>query len=69
MQLILERLVVSFGLRRRHDESGSATCRRGITVLRERIVGNDGYSVTFYIMLIIGIVGVIGFVVVAAGAS
>ncbi len=29
---------------------------------------NEGYSNTFYVMLIIGIVGVLGFFVVAAGA-
>lgn len=29
----------------------------------------DGYSGMFYLMLIIGIIGVIGFVVVAAGAQ
>lgn len=29
----------------------------------------EGYSGTFYIMLIVGIVGVLGFVLVAAGAG
>jgi hypothetical protein len=29
----------------------------------------DGYSGMFYIMLIVGIVGVLGFVLVAAGAG
>ena len=29
----------------------------------------DGYSGLFYVMLIIGIVGVLGFVLVAAGAG
>lgn len=29
----------------------------------------DGYSAMFYIMLIVGIVGVLGFVLVAAGAA
>ena len=29
----------------------------------------DGYSGLFYIMLIVGIVGVLGFVLVAAGAG
>jgi hypothetical protein len=29
----------------------------------------DGYSPVFYIMLIIGIVGLVGFVVVAIGAG
>ena len=29
----------------------------------------QGYSGTFYVMLIIGIVGVVGFFVVAAGAA
>lgn len=29
----------------------------------------DGYSGMFYIMLIVGIVGILGFVLVAAGAS
>ncbi len=29
----------------------------------------DGYSSIFYLMLIIGIIGVFGFVVVAAGAG
>lgn len=35
-------------------------------LLRETAVGSDGYNTTFYIMLIVGIVGVIGFVLVAA---
>jgi hypothetical protein len=30
---------------------------------------NDGYSSLFYVMLIVGIVGVLGFVLVAAGAG
>lgn len=30
---------------------------------------SDGYSGMFYIMLIVGIVGVLGFVLVAAGAG
>lgn len=30
---------------------------------------SEGYSGLFYLMLIVGIVGVIGFVVVAAGAG
>jgi hypothetical protein len=30
---------------------------------------HDGYSGMFYIMLIIGIIGVLGFIVVAAGAG
>jgi hypothetical protein len=30
---------------------------------------DDGYSGMFYIMLIVGIVGVLGFVLVAAGAG
>lgn len=30
---------------------------------------SEGYSGLFYLMLIVGIVGVIGFVVVAAGGS
>ena len=30
---------------------------------------NDGYSGLFYVMLIVGIVGVLGFVLVAAGAG
>ena len=30
---------------------------------------NDGYSNMFYIMLIVGIVGVLGFALVAAGAG
>lgn len=30
---------------------------------------NDGFSSLFYIMLILGIIGVIGFVFVAAGAA
>ncbi len=30
---------------------------------------NDGYSGMFYIMLIVGIIGVLGFVLVAAGAG
>ena len=29
----------------------------------------DGYSGLFYVMLIVGIVGVLGFVLVAAGAG
>ena len=29
----------------------------------------DGYSGMFYVMLIVGIVGVLGFVLVAAGAG
>ena len=29
----------------------------------------DGYSPMFYIMLIVGIVGVLGFILVAAGAG
>lgn len=29
----------------------------------------EGYSGTFYVMLVIGTIGVIGFIVVAAGAS
>ena len=29
----------------------------------------DGYSGMFYIMLVVGIVGVLGFVLVAAGAG
>lgn len=29
----------------------------------------DGYSSMFYVMLIIGIIGVLGFVLVAAGAG
>jgi hypothetical protein len=29
----------------------------------------DGYSGFFYVMLVIGIIGVIGFVMVAAGAG
>jgi len=29
----------------------------------------DGYSGMFYIMLIVGIVGILGFVLVAAGAG
>jgi hypothetical protein len=29
----------------------------------------DGYSSMFYIMLIVGIIGLVGFVLVAAGAS
>lgn len=29
----------------------------------------DGYSGLFYFMLIVGVIGVIGFVVVAAGAG
>ena len=29
----------------------------------------EGYSGTFYLMLIIGIIGVVGFVLVAAGAG
>jgi len=29
----------------------------------------DGYSVVFYVMLIIGVIGVIGFFAVAAGAA
>lgn len=29
----------------------------------------DGYSGMFYIMLIVGIIGVVGFVLVAAGAG
>ena len=30
---------------------------------------NNGYSNLFYVMLVLGIVGVIGFFVVAAGAT
>jgi len=30
---------------------------------------NDGYSGLFYVMLVIGIIGVLGFVLVAAGAG
>ncbi len=30
---------------------------------------NDGYSGLFYVMLVVGIVGVLGFVLVAAGAG
>ncbi len=30
---------------------------------------NEGYSNTFYVMLILGIVGVLGFFMVAAGAA
>lgn len=30
---------------------------------------NNGYSNLFYVMLVLGIVGVIGFFVVAAGAA
>lgn len=30
---------------------------------------NEGYSPMFYIMLLVGIVGVLGFVLVAAGAG
>lgn len=30
---------------------------------------NDGYSGLFYVMLIVGIVGVLGFVLVAVGAG
>ena len=30
---------------------------------------NDGYSGMFYVMLIVGIIGVLGFVLVAAGAG
>ncbi len=30
---------------------------------------NDGYSGLFYLMLFVGIVGVLGFVLVAAGAG
>jgi hypothetical protein len=30
---------------------------------------NDGYSGMFYVMLAVGIVGVLGFVMVAAGAG
>jgi len=30
---------------------------------------NDGYSGLFYVMLIVGIVGVLGFVLVAAGTG
>lgn len=30
---------------------------------------NEGYSNLFYVMLVLGIVGVIGFFVVAAGAA
>lgn len=40
------------------------TDRRGSTVEEQ-----DGYSGMFYIMLIVGIIGVLGFVVVAAGAG
>lgn len=29
----------------------------------------DNYSALFYIMLIVGIVGVLGFIIVAAGAA
>jgi len=29
----------------------------------------EGYSGTFYVMLVIGIIGVLGFVLVAAGAG
>lgn len=32
-------------------------------------MNNEGYSPLFYIMLILGIVGTIGFFVVAAGAA
>lgn len=31
--------------------------------------GDEGYSGMFYIMLIVGIVGVLGFVLVAAGGG
>lgn len=30
---------------------------------------DDGYSGMFYIMLVVGIIGVVGFVLVAAGAG
>lgn len=30
---------------------------------------NDGYSGLFYVMLIVGVIGVLGFVLVAAGAG
>jgi len=30
---------------------------------------NDGYSGLFYFMLVVGIIGVLGFVMVAAGAG
>mgnify|MGYP007132432374 FL=1 len=30
---------------------------------------NDGYSGLFYVMLVVGIVGVLGFVLVAAGGG
>jgi len=30
---------------------------------------DDGYSGMFYVMLIVGVVGVLGFVLVAAGAG
>ena len=30
---------------------------------------DQGYSDTFYVMLIIGIVGVVGFFIIAAGAA
>ena len=33
------------------------------------IVEEEGYSGLFYVMLILGIVGVLGFFVVAAGAA
>jgi hypothetical protein len=29
----------------------------------------DGYSGMFYVMLIVGVIGVLGFVIVAAGAG
>ncbi len=39
---------------------------RGIAAMNEQ---QDGYSGMFYLMLVVGIVGVLGFVLVAAGGG
>lgn len=50
-------------------------CRRVVTVGGWRVVveevemQEEGYSGLFYVMLIFGIIGVLGFFVVAAGAA
>lgn len=46
------------------------TCTRPATD-NEGIIDKheDGYSSTFYIMLIVGIIGMVGFMLVAAGAG
>jgi hypothetical protein len=44
--------------------SAAAICEEGIMDDHE-----DGYSGMFYVMLIVGIIGVLGFVLVAAGAG